>query len=47
MFPLHRLTLTEKSCLYAAIRVFNKLPENIQEINDINKFKGRLSTHYK
>lgn len=38
-YPKHRLSLTEKNPSYMCLRIFNKLPREIKEINSQNKFK--------
>lgn len=42
MYPRHRLTITEKSPLYQAIRMFNKLPTTYKEMNSLVDFKGAI-----
>lgn len=41
-YPLHRLTLTEKSPHYMCIKFFNKLPVDIRIIESYNRYKQRI-----
>ena len=43
-YPVHRLALTEKSPIYMCLKLFNKLPHNIQEINSFKVFKHKIKT---
>lgn len=42
VYPQHRLTLSERTLLYAGIKFFNRLPEQLKGIECIYKFKGAL-----
>lgn len=37
--PCHRTTFFEKGCYYNCIKIYNSLPNNIKDIESINKFK--------
>ena len=37
--PCHRTTFFEKGCYYNCIKIHNSLPNNIKDIESINKFK--------
>lgn len=43
--PAHRLTLFEKSCLYAAIKCYNKLPIEIQNLSNVKHFKFKVKQY--
>lgn len=42
VYPIHRLTATEKTTKYRCIKFFNKLPRKLQEIQIFNKFKSEV-----
>lgn len=41
-YPIHRLTLTEKSPHYMCIKLFNKLPDNVKMIQSQKLFKSHI-----
>lgn len=43
--PVHNTSKYEKSVKYAAIKVFNALPQNIKSIGTLNKFKKDLKDY--
>lgn len=42
IYPVHRLTVTEKGAKYSCMKYFNKLPLSIRQIENISSFKKRL-----
>lgn len=42
VYPVHRLTGTEKGAKYSSMRFFNMLPLSIRQIKDQNRFKKEL-----
>lgn len=38
-YPTHRLTMTEKNAHYNCIKFYNKLPQSIQTVNSLTRFK--------
>lgn len=43
-YPIHRLTLTERSPNYMCLRLYNKLPEKLKRINSEKRFKREIKT---
>lgn len=41
-YPIHRLTATERGAFYNCIKLFNKLPRHIKEIEMLNPFKKHI-----
>ena len=41
-YPIHRLSLTEKSARYNCLKIFNKLPHYIQDTRVLGKFKSQI-----
>ena len=41
-YPIHRLTLSEKSPHYMCLKLYNKLPDNIKTIQSLEVFKREL-----
>lgn len=44
VIPIHNLSIYEKSPKYMAITLYNKLPNNIRQISNLNNFKSSLRT---
>nr|CAH7731372.1 unnamed protein product [Callosobruchus chinensis] len=42
VYPIHRLTLTEKNVYYSCITIYNKLPPHIKKITTLQLFKKTL-----
>lgn len=43
--PLHSLSLYEKSPIYMGIKLYNKLPQTLKDIENIKIFKNKLTTY--
>lgn len=41
-YPIHRLTLTEKSPKHMCLKLFNNLPDNFKIINSVKQFKFQI-----
>lgn len=41
-YPIHRLTLTEKNPSYMCLRIYNKLPNELRNMEDERKFKKEI-----
>jgi len=44
-YPTHRLTLYEDGAYYSAIKLYNRLPEDLKNIHSVTKFKDSLKSH--
>lgn len=42
-FPYHRLTMTEKNLIYTCIKFFNKLPNNVKNIELYRVFRFKVT----
>lgn len=42
IYPRHHLTITEKNVNYSCIKIFNRLPQEIKDLLNLNQFKKKI-----